>query len=178
MSNARTSQETAADPLSVEALSRRFSAVLVRYFARRGIAHADAQDLAQEALARLVRREGVAAIERADAYLFTIAANLVTEFHRYHAIRKTNPPEGYLDAIHRCAEFTPERLLEAKQELQLVITALHQMPERMRHVFALARLENIPRAEIAARLGVAKRTVEQDLTTATAWLIDVRRRSS
>jgi len=177
MNKTRTSQQPATDTLSIEALSRRFSAVLVRYFARRGIAHADAQDLAQEAFVRLARHDGEA-VERADAYLFTTAANLVTEFHRYHAIRKTNPPEGFFDAFHRCDELTPERILEAKQELRLVITALYQMPERMRHVFALARLENIPRAEIAARLGVAKRTVEQDLTAATAWLTDVRSRGS
>lgn len=177
MGSAGPSTDVVADPLSVAALSRKFSTVLIRYFMRRGIAHADAQDLAQEAFARLARHEG-GAIDRGDAYLFATAANLVTEFNRYHAIRRANPPEGYADIMHRAADFTPERTLAAKQELQLLMTALYEMPERMRHIFALARLENMPRAEIAVRLGIAKRTVEQDLTAATAWLIDVRRRGS
>jgi DNA-directed RNA polymerase specialized sigma24 family protein len=46
----------------------------------------------------------------------------------------------------------------------------------MRTIFILARLENMPRAVIAARLGVSKRTVEQSITQATACLAERRRR--
>jgi DNA-directed RNA polymerase specialized sigma24 family protein len=46
----------------------------------------------------------------------------------------------------------------------------------MRTIFILARLEDMPRAEIAMRLGVSKSTVEQAITRATACLADRRRR--
>lgn len=156
--------------LSTEALSRRYRAVLIRYFARRGISDGDAQDLAQEAFVRLARHEGSGAVERADAYLFTTAANLITEFARYHAVRAANPPEGFRDSLHRGAEFAPDRLLEGREQLDLLVTLLSEMPERMRNVVVLARLENLPRSEIAVQLGVSKRTVEQDLTTGAAYI--------
>jgi DNA-directed RNA polymerase specialized sigma24 family protein len=46
----------------------------------------------------------------------------------------------------------------------------------MRNIFILARLENLPRAEIAQRLGISKSLVEQQITLATACLADRRRR--
>jgi DNA-directed RNA polymerase specialized sigma24 family protein len=46
----------------------------------------------------------------------------------------------------------------------------------MRNIFILARLEHMPRAEIAARLGISKRLVEQQITLATACLADRRRK--
>src|SRR3982074_14615 len=162
----------AAAATSVEALSRRYQAGLVRYFTRRGLAFSDAQDLAQEVFARLARPGTLDGVDRADAYLFTTAANLLVEFHRHRLVRLSNPPESFREAVQCTAEFTPERLLEGRQELELILKALRSMPERMRNIFVLARLENIPRAEIAARLGVAKRTVEQDLTTAPAYLAE------
>jgi RNA polymerase sigma-70 factor (ECF subfamily) len=177
MSERGTPQEVASEAsTSVEALSRKYHSVLVRYFSRRRLAFSDAQDLAQEVFARLARPGTLDGIDRAGAYLFTTAANLLVEFHRYRLVRSSNPPEDFCEAIQRAAEFTPERLLEGRQELELIMQALRSMPERMRNVFVLARLENIPRAEIAARLGIAKRTVEQDLTTATAYLAERRRR--
>ena len=56
MTERGTPQEVAsAAATSVEALSRRYQAGLVRYFTRRGLAFSDAQDLAQEVFARLAR---------------------------------------------------------------------------------------------------------------------------
>lgn len=178
MSEARAAAHEGADHQSVDRLTRQYHAVLIRYFARRGIDQAEAQDLAQEVFERLSRPEVLARIDRIDGYLFATAANLATEHFRRRQVRLANPASDFADNVHRSEDFAPDRLLEGRQELELIVAALNELPERMRHIFILARLENLPRAEIAVRLGISKRLVEQQIMLATACLADRRRRTT
>jgi len=164
--------------IAVDNLSRRFRTVLTRYFARHGIGHSDSQDLAQDVFLNLSKRDALASVENVEGYLFAAAANAAREFFRRHKVRNANPSEAFYERMHRTEEFTPERLLEGKQELAGIVAALNEMPERMRNIFILARLENMDRGEIAVRLGISKRLVEQQITLATACLSDRRKRLS
>jgi RNA polymerase sigma-70 factor (ECF subfamily) len=176
MTGARSSVDDLHDGLSIGALSRRYRAVLLRYFARRNIATSDAQDLAQEVFLRLSVRDALEGVERIEGYLFAVAANIAADFFRHARVRAAEANKEHLEAIHRGEEFTPERLLAGQQELAGIVAALNEMPERMRTIFTLARFENIDRGEIARRLGISKRLVEQQITLATACLIDRRER--
>lgn len=161
---------------SVDQLSRRYHAVLVRYFGRRGIDLADAQDLAQEVFERLSRPAVRERVGRVEGYLFSIASNLAVEYFRYRRVRRAHPIAELAESVQLDAEFAPDRLFEGRQELDLIVAALNALPERMRHIFILARLENLTHAEIAARLGVSKRLVQYEVSMATACLADHRRR--
>lgn len=175
---AEQSIEATKDSWSVDELSRRYHAVLLRYFGRRGIDLADAQDLAQELFERLSRPEVRERVGRVEGYLFSIAANLAVEYFRYRQVRRATPISDIGTLVQRDAEFSPERLFESRQELELVVAALNALPERMRHIFVLARLENLTHSEIAARLGISKRLVQYEVTMATACLADQRRRAT
>lgn len=178
MSDERSPAQVAmADISSVDRLTRQYHAVLVRYFGRRGIDPGDAQDLAQEVFERLCRPEVLARIDRIDGYLFGVAANLATEHFRRRRVRLAHPAADFVESLQRSEDFAPDRLLEGREELALIVAALNELPERMRHIFILARLENLPRAEIAVRLGISKSLVEQQITLATACLADRRRRA-
>lgn len=159
-----------ADHAAVEALSRDLRPALLRYFERRGVAAPDAEDAAQEVFARLSRREGVAAIERLDAYLFETAANVATDYHRRGTVRRAAAHEVYDDAVHALEEFSPERIHSGREELAVLLTGLRELPERTRNVFLLARLENMKQAEIARRLGLSVSGVEKHLARAVAKL--------
>jgi RNA polymerase sigma factor (sigma-70 family) len=163
---------------SIERLSLSYGGVLLRYFTRRGIPAADAQDLVQEVFARLLQQDGLDHVESADRYLFVTAANLARDFFRYRQVRVAHPVSTFAEQAHRSENFDPERIMGSRQELDILLTALNEMPERMRNIFILARLENVPRSEIAQRLGVSKRTVEAQITLATACLAERRRRLS
>lgn len=64
-------------------LARVHRPALLRYFGRKGFSPADAEDCAQEVLLRISRRGDLLnGVERADAYLFTIAANVATDLVR------------------------------------------------------------------------------------------------
>jgi RNA polymerase sigma-70 factor (ECF subfamily) len=160
----------------VDDLSRKYHGVLLRYFQRRGIQPSDAQDLAQEVFCRLAKQGALDDVARIEGYLFTIAANVANDMHRRDRVRYNNPVEEFVERVHVTDQFSPERQLAGRQELELVLAALNEMPERMRTVFVLARLENLTRSEIASRLGIARRTVEHYITQATACLADRRRK--
>jgi RNA polymerase sigma-70 factor (ECF subfamily) len=130
----------------------------------------DCDDLVQELFVRLCRQDALAGVHRADAYLFEMAANLAYDYHRRSSVRRSNPVDDHYEAVHRTGDFSPDRIAEGREELALIARALAELPERTRNVFVLARLENMPRAEIATRLGIAKRTVEKLITTATAHI--------
>ena len=176
MVNGSTSTRKIGNGVTVEDLSRRYNAVLLRYFVRRGIVAHEAQDLVQDVFARLARHDALDNVGSAEGYLFATAANVALDFFRYRKVRSDYPVAGFVEDIQRTQDFTPERVLEGRQELACIVAALNEMPERMRNIFILARLENLPRAEIAHRLGISKRLVEQQLTLATACLSDRRRR--
>lgn len=166
----------AAASAPVDLLARRYQAVLARYFARRGIDAADAQDLAQEVFVRLSRPGVLSGVERADGYLFKTAANLANEYFRWNKVRRIGIGDELVAGFQVAESFPADRLLEGKEELDLIVAALNELPERMRNVFILARLENLPRAEIARRLGISKSLVEKHLSIATACIADRRRR--
>lgn len=176
MVDGATSAKDVGNGVTVEDLSRRYHSVLLRYFVRRGITQQEAQDLVQEVFVRLARAHALDNVASAEGYLFATAANVALDFFRYRKVRTDHPATAFVEQLQRTEDFSPERLLEGRQELACIVAALNEMPERMRNIFILARLENLPRAEIAQRLGISKRLVEQQITLATACLADRRSR--
>lgn len=170
MGQAKPAAGREADQAAVAALSVELRPALLRYFERRGVPADEAEDAAQEVFARLSRREGVAAIERLDAYLFETAANVAIDFHRRGQVRQRAHHDAYNEAVHAVEDFSPERVYSGREELTFLLTGLRELPERTRNVFLLARLENMKQAEIARRLGVSVSGVEKHLARAIAYL--------
>jgi RNA polymerase sigma-70 factor (ECF subfamily) len=160
----------AADRQVIDTLSRQYRPVLLRYFARRGIDPADLEDLTQEVFARLSGRTGLAEVERRDAYLFETAAHVAVDHHRRSTVRHHKQHDAYEDNQHGLRGFSPERLCAGEEELVLLTVALRELPERMRHVFMLARLENMPYAQIARQLRISVSAVEKNLVKAISLL--------
>ena len=172
MAKAPLSAERAADHAAVEALSREFRPALVRYFERRGVPAMDAEDVAQDVFDRLARRQGVAVIEKLERYLFETAANAAVDYHRRAKVRGRTRQVAYNEALHAPADASPEIIYAAQEELADVLVALRELPERTRHIFILARLENIKQVEIARGMGLSISAVEKHLRIAMAHLFE------
>lgn len=164
--------KTAATPAGNE-LAARFSAPLLSYFLRRVRDRAQAEDLVQDALLRVIRASELEVIEHPESYVFKVAANLLKDSRR-HALRHPTvtcptPAEGEVEEM-LVDERSPERVLDGETSLAQVLQALGELSELTRNVFVLFRLEHMKQKDIATLYGIAQSTVEKHVMRAMLHL--------
>jgi RNA polymerase sigma-70 factor (ECF subfamily) len=143
--------------------ARSWNAGLTRFLRRRLPQPIDAEDLAQEVYARLLRVEKLELIEEPQAYLYRVAVNVAAEW-RMRAAQSKPHSSDELDAL--VAATTPETALsEADFERQLD-GALREMTPMVRAVIYLKLRDGMSHEEIARHLGITTRMVRRLLTTA------------
>ena len=157
-------------------LAARFSAPLLSYFLRRVRDRAQAEDLVQDALLRVIRASECEVIAHPESYVFKVAANLLKDSRR-HAVRH---PTVACVAVEDDAgseveetlidERSPERVLAGETSLAEVLRALGELNELTRNVFVLFRLEHMKQKDIAALYGIGQSTVEKHVMRAVLHL--------
>ncbi|MGQ4274690.1 RNA polymerase sigma factor [Terrihabitans sp. B22-R8] len=139
---------------------------LGRFLKRRGCSEDTAADLAQDAFARMLRQSADVAIENPSSYLFRIAANLVTDLNRRERlVDYIADPDPAIAALVDDAP-APLRIVEGREQIRLLETALAELPDRCRRIFILSRVQNVPHRKIASIFGVTTRTVENEIARA------------
>jgi RNA polymerase sigma factor (sigma-70 family) len=121
---------------------------------------ADHDDLVQESFLRLLRARTAGRIENTRAFLFTVARNVALNHIRQ---RRRLHPDGMAEIESGVVPDDRADTTEAvarRQEVGLLHEALAALPERCREVFVLRRIHGMSQKDIAARLGIAEKTVE------------------
>jgi RNA polymerase sigma-70 factor (ECF subfamily) len=135
---------------------RRFIAALVR-------SEEDAEDLAQDVFARLwTGREAIDTQSSFQSFLYTMSRNTAYNYLK-HKLVETKYANGYLP---REEVDTPEQLAFAKEIELLTEMALCRMPEKRSEIYRLSRHAGLSNDEIAARLNLSRKTVENNLSLA------------
>lgn len=118
-----------------------------------------AEDLAQETLARALKKSGqLRSIDALEGWLFRIMANL----WRDH-VRRDRPMDSMEDVdIH--TEVTPEELNSQRQTVVRVRRALARLPEGYRMALTLVDIEGFSYAETAYVMDVPVGTVMSRLS--------------
>lgn len=140
-------------------------------FFRRRVAHPwDVQDLVQEVYARLLRVDSVegGSIANPEAYLFTVASNLVKE----HAVLQRRHGRGVdiaqvlseLEAPQGSAEDEAERDFRR----QRVAGMLDRLPPRCKAVMLMQHRDGMSYEEISVQLGVSTHMVKKYVVKALA----------
>jgi RNA polymerase sigma-70 factor (ECF subfamily) len=131
--------------------------------------HLGSSELAGEALQdtwlRLQRGEGIAAVHSHDAYLFRIAVNLARDRQRAEDRRlTTNEIEGLLTVV----DDTPdsEQIVAARSDLRALEAVMAELPPRQREILLAARLDGLPRDELARRFRISVRLIQRELQEA------------
>jgi RNA polymerase sigma factor (sigma-70 family) len=153
----------------LEEWSRRYRPALLRFFQRRMPAAGDPEDLVQEVFLRLARQD-LTAIANVEGYLFQAAANVLKDWRRRGVRHAADAHEPASEELPAEVDFSPERVLLGKDAVSALIAALEMLPERTRAVFLLYHFDQLPQAEIARRLGIAVRTVENNMAKAHAHI--------
>ena len=145
----------------VEHLFERYRRPLLRYVSGLLGRHADAEDVLQEAYARLL---GVPTLDRtparARAYLFKTATNLVHD--RFRRPEPSTSETVLAGAVADLSE-SPDGIVDFEQGLDAVRCALLGLKPRCREVFLLRTVDGLGYDEIAVRLRTSKRTVEREM---------------
>jgi RNA polymerase sigma factor (sigma-70 family) len=133
---------------------------LVRYLCRVWRNRSEVDDLLQEVYVRVYEAAAKARPTAVKSFLFTTARHLVTDRirrGRIVSIEAVGDPEVLNVSMD---EITPERRLDARQELKLLARAFARLSPRCREVIWLRRVDELTQKEVARRLGISDRTVE------------------
>lgn len=157
-------------------LVTRFRGPLMSFFLRRTRDRAEAEDLAQETLTRIVGAAGIDGHGAVDSYVFKVAINLLRDRAR-KAARGGNPVLIPIDESTAAAledqlqeQVTPERVLLGRESVAEALRVLDELGERTRNIFLLFRLESMKHKEIAALYGISVSTVEKHVMKAALHL--------
>lgn len=160
----------------LSAIDARYRRPLISFFLRRVRERAEAEDLTQQAFLRLMNAVQRGEVENVEAFLFTIAGNLVRDHHR-RSIRRSVDDTVSVDAEligeltqEMVEDRSPERVLIGRQTIADVLRALDELGERTRDIFILFRLENMKQRDIAALYGISQSTVEKHVARAALYL--------
>jgi RNA polymerase sigma-70 factor (ECF subfamily) len=156
-------------------LNARFHGPLMTFFARRIKDHAEAQNLTQETLVRVLSAQSLDRVENPESYVFRIATNLLRDYRRlsqrFDPAGRVPIEEALADELEQLVEdCSPERVLLSRDSLKEALGVLDQLGERTRDIFVLFRLENMKQKDIAAFYGIAQSTVEKHIMKAVAYL--------
>lgn len=126
-----------------------------------------ADDLAQEALIRVVRRIGSFRGEaRFTSWLYRIVANVATDQARRERRRDTGKEALEMLETTPSRPPDPERALDRARLLDRVRRSFLGLTERQREIFDLAELQGFEAAEVGELLGIAPSTVRVTLLRA------------
>lgn len=121
-------------------------------------------DIVQDAYLNIARLKSVAHIRDGRAYLFTTARMaMLQRIRRDRIVRIDSLTEMQAMALED-EDPGPERRAGARRELERIRQLIDALPARCREIFELRRIEGVPQREIAARLGIAEHSVEQQAT--------------
>jgi RNA polymerase sigma factor (sigma-70 family) len=161
----RTVGDSAKD--LVERLFAQHRRSLLVFFGRRVRTSSDAADLAQEAYVRMLRVSDPGAIRDPEAYLFTVASNLIRERASRDRRQATAVDIGD-DAIQaQLAEPpTADREVDASRRSARLRIVLDRLPPKCRAAVVLQYRDGLTYEQIGERVGVSAHTVKKYLAQA------------
>ncbi|MEZ5998721.1 MAG: sigma-70 family RNA polymerase sigma factor [Hyphomonas sp.] len=159
--------QTSGGQALLSELDRDYRHPLHAYFRHHGCSPSAAEDLTQEVFLRIIDYQRANEIRNTRAFLFRVAANLLRD--RARSAKRWNlsslEDAGPIELSHRqlieC--ITPERMLEGRQDIQVLTEALEELDSRSQRIFLMNRIERLRHKDIAAALGLSVSLVEKTM---------------
>jgi RNA polymerase sigma-70 factor (ECF subfamily) len=128
------------------------------------------RDMAQDVfLSVWNNRDKLCEIKSFKAYIFKMAKNAICNYYDHFLVNE----KFVTDQLERPSAFEDtDELIFAKQLQILIELRVNKMPNQRKLIFTLSRFEGLSNDQIANKLNINKRTIENYLTAALA---DLRR---
>lgn len=120
----------------------------------------DPEDITQEAFARLAQRDHFTEIKNPRAFIWRMARNLMLSAMRKQSVRTKYDFEiEHLFFAVPGSEMSPERVLEVKEQLNIINEVIADMPEKRRLAFLMRRVDGLTFAAIGRQLNMSSNGV-------------------
>lgn len=138
-------------------------AALRAWLSRRRVDGLEIDDIVQETYARLASAESIEGVRNARTYAFQTAHSVIMSHLRRSRIVsiRTVANIEQLSGIDDLP--SPESQVADRDELHHLAEAIAALPERVRAVFTLRRVEGLSQRQVAMRLEIAESTVEKHM---------------
>jgi RNA polymerase sigma-70 factor (ECF subfamily) len=165
--------QVAQEDLSVDTFTRYRKALTREIF--RLVKPYDVEDIVQETYLRVFQAAKRQPIRSPRAFMLKTIRNLALNRMRWaDALNHVATPEEAVDTESRqelpfddvSDELTPEIVLESEQEFSVFCRAIRALPRQCRRVFLLRRVYGLSQREVAARLELSERTIENHVAKA------------
>lgn len=158
--------------MSTELYRREFEEIFIQYFPKvRTFAaillksEQEAEDIAQDIFVKLWEQPDLWEGNLVRNYLYTMVKN-----HVFNRIKRKNIESKYINSqtnllsLEELSEFNDPLNEVYLEEMQLLLKlSLEQMPEKRRQVFEMSRFEHLSNNDIAEKMNLSVRTVEQHI---------------
>lgn len=136
----------------------RLEAVVTRRSGDRGAA----PDLVQEAFARVLKSGSAGSAEADTRILYAVARNAAID-HRLTQTRRARALDAMVPEQLSAPAPGAEQDLAGRDALRALDAALDELGDRSKEIFILCRVQGVPQAEAARRLGISLSAVEKHL---------------
>jgi len=128
-----------------------------------------AEDLLQETFFKLWKNRNILdESQHLRSYVYTIAENLFLNYRRHLQVVRKH--EELVQLTGPSSPDTPLFLLEQEEFNKQLTNAIEMLPEKVKDVFLLNRIENLSYQEIADRQSISIKTVESHMVKALRLL--------
>jgi RNA polymerase sigma factor (sigma-70 family) len=148
-------------------ISRNHYAALVRFLSvRTGSIH-DAEEIVQEAFAKMLVLDRPGTISYLASYVWRVAVNLATDRGRQRALH-----QRYTRSLPQTEtrEASAESTVEARERLAIVERAIKNLPARCLEAFILHVQNGLTFDEVACEMGISERMAQKHLARALEYL--------
>jgi RNA polymerase sigma factor (sigma-70 family) len=120
----------------------------------------DVEDVVQESYVRVWKACARQPIRSAKAFLFQVARRLALDILRHGRASPIDTGWDLASLAVITHDPSTAELAAQRERNRLLIDAVVALPNRYREIVILRKLEDVPQKEVAARLGISERTVE------------------
>ena len=123
----------------------------------------DAEEIVQEVFLKIWNNREELSVEKSfESYLFTIAKNGIL-----NTIRKSKSEQAYLNyaKLHPGENVLLDQELNFRELEKAYKEAINQLSPRRKEIYLLSREQSLSNAEIAKKLNISVKTVENQMTS-------------
>lgn len=137
-------------------------AALKRFLRRFIKSREGADDLAQEAFLRAFAAESGRVIVSPKAFLFKVARNLALNELAKQSSAATEPLGDFegQEVLEDSSQAAVDDAVDGRERIRMLARAIAALPPQCAKVFILRKMQGLSQKEIAARLNISVRTVE------------------